>query len=104
MHLEFRAGRPRTEAMHALGERTGVDEVRKIVAAFVQTERLGTSLANTLRIHAETSRVQRRLRAEKAAHLAPLKMLLPIVFFLFPAFLMVMALPPLLKLKELFSV
>ena len=71
MHLEFRAGRPRTEAMHALGERTGVDEVRKITAAFIQTEKLGTSLANTLRIHAETSRVQRRLRAEKAAHLVP---------------------------------
>jgi len=103
MHLEFRAGRPRTEAMHALGERTGVDEVRKIVAAFVQTERLGTSLANTLRVHAETSRVMRRLRAEKQAHLAPLKMLFPIVFFLFPAFLMVMALPPLLKIKQVFS-
>jgi tight adherence protein C len=103
MHLEFRAGRPRTEALRALGERTGVDAVRKIVAAFVQTEKLGTSLANTLRVHAETSRVQRRLRAEKQAHLAPLKMLFPIVFFLFPAFLMVMALPPLLKLKEVFS-
>jgi tight adherence protein C len=103
MHLEFRAGRPRTEAMHALGERTGVDEVRKIVAAFVQTEKLGTSLANTLRVHAETSRVRRRLRAEKQAHLAPLKMLAPIVFFLFPAFLMVMALPPLLKIREVFA-
>ena len=103
MHLEFRAGRPRTEAMHALGERTGVDAVRKIVAAFVQTEKLGTSLAKTLRIHAETSRVQRRLRAEKQAHLAPLKMLFPIVFFLFPAFLVVMGLPPLLKIIEVFS-
>ena len=103
MHLEFRAGRPRTEAMHALGERTGVDEVRKIVAAFVQTEKLGTSLANTLRVHAETSRVQRRLRAEKQAHLAPLKMLFPIVFFLFPGFLMVMALPPLLQIKAVFA-
>jgi len=103
MHLEFRAGRPRTEALHALGTRTGVDEVRKIVAAFVQTEKLGTSLANTLRVHAETSRVRRRLRAEKQAHLAPLKMLAPIVFFLFPAFLMVMALPPLLKIREVFA-
>jgi len=80
-----------------------VDEVRKIVAAFVQTEKLGTSLANTLRVHAETSRVRRRLRAEKQAHLAPLKMLAPIVFFLFPAFLMVMALPPLLKIREVFA-
>lgn len=99
VHLEFRAGRPRTEALHALDERTGVDDVRKIVAAFVQTEKLGTSLGNTLRIHADASRVQRRLRAERAAHLAPLKMLPIIVFFLFPAFFLVMGLPPFLKLS-----
>jgi tight adherence protein C len=103
MHLEFRAGRPRTEALHALGIRTGVDEVRKIVAAFIQTEKLGTSLADTLRIHADSSRVTRRLRAEKAAQLAPLKMLFPIVFFLFPAFLVVMAVPPLLQLQQVFG-
>jgi tight adherence protein C len=102
MHLEFRAGRPRTESLHALGVRTGVDDVRKIVAAFIQTEKLGTSLADTLRIHAEASRVARRLRAEKAAQLAPLKMLFPIVFFLFPAFVIVMLLPPILKIKEFF--
>ncbi len=102
MHLEFRAGRPRSEALHALGVRTGVDEVRKIVAAFVQTEKLGTSLADTLRIHAEASRVARRLRAEKAAYMAPLKMLFPIVFFIFPAFLVVMGLPPLLHLRDAF--
>ncbi len=102
MHLEFRAGRPRSEALRGLGLRTGVDEVRKIVAAFVQTEKLGTSLADTLRIHAEASRVARRLRAEKAAHMAPLKMLFPMVFFIFPAFLIVMGLPPLLHLKEAF--
>ncbi len=103
VHLEFRAGRPRSEALHALGERTGVDDVRKIVAAFIQTEKLGTSLANSLRIHADASRVQRRLRAERAAHLAPLKMLPIIVFFLFPAFLVVMAVPPGLKLMEVIS-
>jgi tight adherence protein C len=102
MHLEFRAGRPRAEALHALGDRTGEDDVRKIVAAFVQTEKLGTSLANTLRVHAEASRVKRRLRAEKEAQLAPLKMLFPIVFFLFPAFLVVMGVPPLLKVQNLF--
>ncbi len=103
MHLEFRAGRPRTEALHALGVRTGVDDVRKIVAAFIQTEKLGTSLANTLRIHAEASRIARRLRAEKAAHLAPLKMLFPIVLFLFPSFLIALGLPPLLKLRGVFG-
>ena len=103
MHLEFRAGRPRTEALQALGERTGVDEVQKVVAAFIQTEKLGTSLASSLRIHADASRVARRFRAEKTAQLAPLKMLFPIVFFLFPSFLMIMALPPALKIGEMFT-
>jgi tight adherence protein C len=103
MHLEFRAGRPRTEALHALGERTGVDDLRKIVAAFIQTEKLGTSLANTLRVHAEASRIARRLRAEKQAQLAPVKMLFPIVFFLMPAFIIVMLLPPMLKIMVFFG-
>ncbi len=103
MHLEFRAGRPRTEALHALGERTGVDDLRKIVAAFIQTEKLGTSLASTLRVHAEASRVARRLRAERQAQLAPVKMLFPIVFFLFPAFIIVMILPPMLKIAAFFG-
>ncbi len=103
MHLEFRAGRPRTEALHALGVRTGVDDLRKIVAAFIQTEKLGTSLATTLRIHAEASRIARRMRAEKQAQVAPVKMLFPIVFFLFPAFIMVMLLPPFLKIAAFFG-
>jgi tight adherence protein C len=103
MHLEFRAGRPRAEGLHDLGVRTGVDDVRKIVAAFIQTEKLGTSLASTLRIHAEASRVARRLRAEKQAQVAPVKMLFPIVFFLFPAFVIVMLLPPILKIGAFFG-
>lgn len=104
VHLEFRAGRPRAEALHGLGERTGVEEVRRIVAAFVQTEKLGTSLADTLRVHAEAARVKRRHRAEKAAYMAPLKMMFPIVFFLFPAIFVVTLAPALLKIAELLGV
>lgn len=102
VHLEFRAGRPRDESLRALGERTGVQAVRAIVAAFVQTEKLGTSLANTLRVHAEGARVERRHRAEKAAYLAPVKMLFPIVFFLFPAIFVVTLAPAVLKLSLMF--
>jgi len=98
VHLEFRAGRPRAEALRALGERTGVDEVRMVVSAFVQTEKLGTSLADTLRVHADAARIQRRHRAEKAAYLAPLKMLFPIVGFLFPSIFVVTVAPALLKI------
>jgi tight adherence protein C len=98
MHLEVRAGRPREEALRGLGERTGVEEVKALVGAFIQTERLGTSLGKTLRIHAESARVQRRLRAEERAQLAPLKMLFPTVIFLFPVFFLVTFAPAMLKL------
>jgi tight adherence protein C len=98
MHLEVRAGRPREEALRGLGERTGVEEVKALVGAFIQTERLGTSLGKTLRIHAESARVQRRQRAEERAQLAPLKMLFPTVLFLFPVFFLVTFAPAMLKL------
>ena len=97
-HLEVRAGRPREEALRGLGERTGVEEVKALMGAFIQTERLGTSLGKTLRIHAESARVQRRVRAEEHAQLAPLKMLFPTVVFLFPVFFLVTFAQAMLKL------
>jgi tight adherence protein C len=101
MHLEVRAGRPRTDALRALGERTGVLEVKSMVGAFIQTEKLGTPLGKTLRVHADSARVQRRHRAEELAHLAPLKMLFPTVFFLMPAFFLVTLAPSVLGLLKL---
>jgi tight adherence protein C len=96
MHLEVRAGRPRDQALHGLGERTGVQEVKAVVAAFIQTYRLGSSIGKTLRIHADTARVERRHRAEEKGYLAPLKMLFPTVCFLMPAFFLVAMAPALL--------
>ncbi len=103
VHLEFRVGRPRDEALRGLSERTGVDAVRSVVGAFIQTEKLGTSLAETLRVHAGAARVARRHRAEKAAHMAPLKMLFPIVLFLFPAIFVVTVAPAALKVAQAFQ-
>jgi tight adherence protein C len=103
MHLEVRVGRPREEALRALADRTGVEEVKSMVGTFIQADRLGTSLGRTLRIHAESARVARRHRAEERAYLAPLKMLFPIVFFLLPSFFLVAMAPPLLRLAELFG-
>jgi tight adherence protein C len=101
MHLEVRAGRPRAEALRALGERTGVDDIKSMVTAFVQTEKLGTPLGKTLRVHADSARVKRRHKAEERAHLAPLKMLFPTVFFLMPSFFLVTMAPSLLGLVRL---
>jgi tight adherence protein C len=103
MHLEIRAGRPREEAMRDWAERTGADEVRRIVTAFTQADRLGTPLGKTLRVHAEAARVERRHRAEAKAYLAPLKMIFPTAIFLMPAFLLVAMAPALLNLLKLFS-
>lgn len=102
MHLEVRAGRPREEALRTLGERCGVQEVRSMVSAFIQSDRLGTPLGKTLRVHAESARIQRRHRAEERASLAPLKMIFPTVLFLMPAFFLVAMAPSLLGLIKSF--
>ena len=101
MHLEMRAGRPREEAMKALAERSPSTELRALVGAFIQAERLGTPLGKTLRIHSDSGRVQRRHRAEERAHLAPLKMIFPTVLFLMPAFFLVAMAPSLLGISEI---
>lgn len=100
MHLEVRAGRPREEAFRTLAERTGVQDVKALVSAFIQTSRLGTPLGKTLRVHSEAARVQRRHRAEQRAHMAPMKMIFPTVAFLMPAFFLVAMAPSVLSLMK----
>jgi tight adherence protein C len=88
LHLvttEIRAGKPRIEALKNLADRTRVDDVRALVTMLTQTERFGTSLSQALRTHAETSRTKRRQRAEERAQKVGVKMVFPLVFFLFPA-------------------
>ena len=102
MQLEIRAGRPREEALRDLGERTGVEQMRRIVSALIQADRLGTPLGKTLRIHAESARVERRHRAEARAYLAPLKMIFPTALFLMPAFMLVAMGPSVVNLVMVF--
>jgi tight adherence protein C len=86
---ETRAGKPRIEAFRNFAERTGVDDVRALVAMLVQTDRFGTSVSQALRTHAETSRTKRRQRAEERAAKIGVKLVFPLVFLLFPAFFVV---------------
>jgi tight adherence protein C len=86
---ETRAGKPRLEAFRNLAERTGVDDVRSLVAMLVQTDRFGTSVSQALRTHAEVSRTKRRQRAEEAAAKIGVKLVFPLVFCLFPAMFVV---------------
>jgi len=102
VNLEARAGKSTTEALRSLADRTGVTEISSLVAMLVQTERFGTSLADTLRIHADAMRAQRMLRAEEQAGKAPLKMLFP-TLIIFIATMIVMIGPGMLQMFAFFG-
>jgi len=91
--LEQRAGRPRAEAWRNLAERTNVDSVRAMVAALIQADHFGTSVSKTLRVYSDTLRVQRRQMVEEMAAKTTVKLIFPLVFFIFPS-LFVVALGP----------
>lgn len=88
--LELRAGESKEMALRNLALRTGVDAVDSLVAMLVQTDRFGTSIGDSLRVYADDLRTKRRLRAEEAAAKIPLKLLFPLVFFIFPTLLLVL--------------
>ena len=89
VHLEVRAGKTRAEALRNLASRTGVDDVRALVAVLVQTDRFGTSVAQALRVHSDALRTTRRQRAEEQAAKTTIKMVPVLVFFLFPSMFIV---------------
>ena len=98
MALEGQAGKSTVEALRGLADRTGLVEVGSLVAMLIQTERFGTSVADALRVHANSMRRHRMQVAEEAAAKAPLKMLFPAALFIFPATLMVIAGPGVIRL------
>ncbi len=85
INLELRAGKPRPEALRNLADRTGVDDLSSLVTMLIQTDKFGTSVAQSLRVYAETLRTKRRQRAEEAAAKTGVKMVFPLVFCIFPA-------------------
>jgi tight adherence protein C len=82
--LELRAGTARPDALRNLATRTGVDDISSLVAMLVQTDKFGTSVAQSLRVHSDTLRTKRRQRAEEAAAKTGVKMVFPLVFCIFP--------------------
>jgi tight adherence protein C len=85
INLELRAGKPRPEALRNLADRTGVDDLSSLVTMLIQTDKFGTSVAQSLRVYSETLRTKRRQRAEEAAAKTGVKMVFPLVFCIFPA-------------------
>ena len=93
---EVQLGKLRREALRDMADRLGINEMTSFVAAVIQSEQLGVSMAQVLRIQADQMRVRRRQLAEEEAHKAPLKMLLPMALFIFPALCIVLMTPAVL--------
>ncbi len=85
INLELRAGKPRPEALRNMADRTGVDDLSSLVTMLIQTDKFGTSVAQSLRVYSETLRTKRRQRAEEAAAKTGVKMVFPLVLCIFPA-------------------
>ena len=101
--LEQRAGRARSDAWKHLAERTGVDSLRNLVSVLVQSEQFGTSVAKTLRQHADTLRSQRIQKVEEMAAKTSVKLVFPLVFFIFPALFLVTLGPAVILMMEQFK-
>ncbi|MDH3208240.1 MAG: type II secretion system F family protein [Gemmatimonadota bacterium] len=100
VNLEIRAGTARDLALRNLAERTGCDDVESLVSMLVQTERFGTSVGRALRVQAHTLRQKRRQRAEEAAAKTTIKLVFPLVLFVFPALFVVVLGPAVLQVIE----
>jgi tight adherence protein C len=100
MNLEMKAGARRAEALRNLADRTGVDEVKKLVAVLVQADRFGTSVAQSLRGHSEYMRVQTRQQAEEKAAKLGVKLVFPIFFCILPSLFVVTVGPVLVKIMR----
>ena len=98
--LEQRAGRPRADSWKHLAERTGVDSVRNLVSMLVQSEQFGTSIARTLRLHSDTLRTQRVQAVEEMAAKTTVKIVFPLIFFIFPSLFLVVLGPAILAMLD----
>ena len=101
--LEQRAGRARAESWKNLAERTGEDSVRNLVSMLVQSEQFGTSIAKTLRVHGDSMRTKRVQAVEEQAAKTTIKLIFPLVFFIFPALFLVTLGPAVIMMAESFK-
>lgn len=98
MNREIRAGKSRQDALRGLALRTELEDVSSLTALLIQTEQFGTSVAQALRVHSDAMRTRRRQRAEEAAAKVPVKMLFPLIFFIFPSIVLVIVGPGIIRI------
>ncbi|KUM25673.1 type II secretion protein F [Mesorhizobium loti] len=102
MNLQLRAGKPLREALRELADRIGLDEAKALAVLFRQSEELGTSLTEALRVYSAEMRSQRILQAEERANALPVKMMIPLGLCIFPVVMMVIMLPVIIRMKGIF--
>jgi tight adherence protein C len=100
---EMRVGKTKRDALHELVQRTGVPDLSTFVASIIQADQLGVSIAKVLRIQSEQMRIRRRQRAEEQAHKAPILMMIPMVFLIFPSTYIVLLGPAVPKVMQAFG-
>jgi tight adherence protein C len=100
VNAEMHVGKTRIEALRSLATRTGVDDIQALVSTLIQTDRFGTSVAQSMRVHSDELRTRRRQRAEEMAAKTTIKMIFPLVLFIFPALFVVILGPALITMMH----
>jgi tight adherence protein C len=103
VNLEMRIGKTRIDALRELARRTGLDDIKALTAMLIQTERFGTSIAQSLRVYSDDMRIKRRQRAEEMSAKTSVKMVPALVFFIFPALMVVILGPAVITLMHQFN-
>ena len=102
-NFQLQMGRPRREVLHDLGVRTGVDDVRSLAAILIQADRFGSSIAQALRVQSDSMRTRRRQLAEEKASKTAVKLIFPLVIFIFPGIFVVLVGPAAITMiREMF--
>jgi tight adherence protein C len=99
-NLQLQMGRPRREVLHDLGVRTGVDDVKSLAAILIQADRFGSSIAQALRVQSDSMRTRRRQLAEEKAAKTAVKLIFPLVLFIFPAIFVVLVGPAAIQIQR----
>ena len=102
LSVQLRAGKPLRDALREMGDRIGLDEAKALGVLFRQSEELGTSLIDALRVYSDEMRMQRMLRAEERANALPVKMVLPLGLCIFPVIMAIVMIPIIVRMKGVF--
>jgi tight adherence protein C len=100
VNMQMRVGKSRLDSLRELSERTGLADIKALVAMLIQTERFGTSVAQSLRVFSDDMRLKRRQRAEEMSAKTSVKMVPPLVFFIFPALMVVILGPAIITMMR----